>query len=190
MAYLFRVFLSYARNIPGIFLVYSCTFETQQFWLQQNRDWNAAAHIISIARVFNVHHSTRRPQWAHVGPGRDPRATAVDAPAEAGTLSITVNVCRRWVSPSCQCPTPSSPCHPSSSNHPLTGHWISHSWQAGYQYPSTQTYTFYARSRICYPSSIDRQCGSGRMLGSCTRIHHIPIQHSSSCLAMASNKAS
>ena len=89
MAYLFRVFLSYARNIPGIFLVYSCTFETQQFWLQQNRDWNAAAHIISIARVFNVHHSTRRPHWAHVGPGRDPHATAVASVAEVGTQTGT-----------------------------------------------------------------------------------------------------
>ena len=58
MAYLFRLFLSYARNIPGICLVYSCTFETQQFWLQQNRDWNAAAHIFWIAKVFNVQHST------------------------------------------------------------------------------------------------------------------------------------
>jgi hypothetical protein len=47
--------------MPGICLVYDCAFETLQSVLQQNRDWDAAAHIFWIARVFNVHHST----WHH-----------------------------------------------------------------------------------------------------------------------------
>ena len=42
--------------------------------LQQNRCWDAAAHRFWFARVFNVHHSTRRPHRAPVGAGLDPRA--------------------------------------------------------------------------------------------------------------------
>ena len=53
------------NHTPGIYLVYACKFETLRTALQQNRDWDAAAHRFWIARVFNVHHSTWRPHSGH-----------------------------------------------------------------------------------------------------------------------------
>ena len=67
--------LVYTWYIPGL-CHDACRFEILQLEsvLQQNRCWDAAAHKFWFARVFNVHHSTRRPYRAPVGAGLDPRA--------------------------------------------------------------------------------------------------------------------
>ncbi len=56
---------------------------------QQFHDWDAVAHRFWVATVFNVHHSTRRPHWAPVSPGKDsdPRATAPAVGVTAATAT-------------------------------------------------------------------------------------------------------